>query len=123
MLRDNQQAMVCAILRRRHPRAARLQLPKVAEVTNPFQTKRNHPKVPVLSADSRLVGRMNITNGKTPVVIDSSAIIRCANTGRTLWIAPGSHIDNINTGAAEQLNPTYQPSQHQLVADHRKVTQ
>ena len=115
MLQGKQQAVACAILRRRHPRPAQLALPAIAtEVPNPYQAKVNRPTVPVHSADGRPVGRRHTVDGLTPVAIDQNGTIRCAVTGRTLFIAPGS--------AAEQLNPHYQPSRHQVVADHRQTT-
>jgi hypothetical protein len=121
LLKGKQQAVACAILRRRHPRPASLALPAIAdEVPNPFQAKPNRPTVPVLSADGRPVGRRHIVEGLTPVAIDQSGTIRCAVTGRTLWIALGSPTDRANPGATEQLNPTYQPALHQVVADQRQ---
>lgn len=123
MLKGKQQSVACAILRRRHPRPALLALPAIApEVPNPFQASANRPTVPVRSADGRSVGRRHIMEGLTPVAIDQSGTIRCAVTGRTLWIAPGNHTDRANPGAAEQLNPHYQPSRHQVVTDHRQTT-
>lgn len=122
MLQGKQQAVACAILRRRHPRPAQLALPAIAtEVPNPYQAKASRPTVPVLTADGRSVGRRHIVEGLTPVAIDQSGTIRCAVTGRTLFIAPGSAIDRANPGAAAQLNPTYQPNLHQVVADHRQI--
>jgi len=122
MLKGKQQDVACAILRRRHPRPASLALPAItAEVTNPFQARANRPTVPVLTADGRSVGRRHIVEGLTPVAIDQSGTIRCAVTGRTLFIAPGSTTDRANPGAAAQLNPTYQPTLHQVVADHRQI--
>lgn len=122
MLKGKQQAVACAILRRRHPRPAQLALPAIAtEVPAPYQTRTNRPTVPVLTTDGRSVGRRHIVDGLTPVAIDQSGTIRCAITGRTLFIAPGSAIDRANPGAAEQLNPTYQPNLHQVVADHRQI--
>ena len=122
MLKGKQQAVACAILRRRHPRPVSLTLPAiVGDVPNPFQAKANNPIVPVHSADGRLVGRRHIVDGLTPVAIDQSGTIRCAVTGRTLFISPGCAIDRANPGAAEQLNPTYQPALHQVVADHRQI--
>lgn len=121
MLQGKQQAVACAILRRRHPRPTSLALPAIAaEVPNPFQARANRPTVPVLTADGRSVGRRHIVDGLTPVAIDQSGTIRCAVTGRTLFIAPGSPTDRTNPGAAEQLNPTYRPALHQVVVDHRK---
>lgn len=121
MLQGKQQAVACAILRRSHPRPALLALPAITvEVPNPFQAKSNSPTVPVLTADGRQVGRRHIMEGLTPVVIDQSGTIRCANTGRTLWIAPGSRIDRANPGVSEQRNSLYKPSRHQVVADHRQ---
>ena len=121
MLQGKQQAVACAILRRRHPRPAQLALPAIAtEVPNPFQAKSSRPTVPVHSVDGRSVGRRHIVDGLTPVAIDQSGTIRCAVTGRTLFIAPGSAIDRANPGAAAQLNPTYRPALHQVVADHRQ---
>ncbi|MFM5008165.1 hypothetical protein ACEUB7_06500 [Aeromonas veronii] len=121
MLKGKQQAVACAILRRRHPRPVSLALPAIAdEVPNPFQTRANRPTVPVLSADGRTVRRRHIVEGFPPVTIDQSGTIRCAVTGRTLFIAPSSITDRANPGAAEQLNPTYQPALHQVVADHRQ---
>ncbi|MFM5115113.1 hypothetical protein ACEUAG_14410 [Aeromonas hydrophila] len=120
MLKGKQQSVACAILRRRHPRPAQLALPAIAfEVPNPFQAKSNRHTVPVLTADGRQVGRRHIVEGLTPVAIDQSGTIRCAVTGHTLFIAPGSQIDRANLGAAEQLNKTYQPALHQVVTDLR----
>ncbi|MFV7560701.1 hypothetical protein ACNPAA_02485 [Aeromonas sp. PS2Canimalfood6] len=122
MLKGKQQAVACAILRRRHPRPAQLALPAIAtEVPAPYQTRTNRPTVPVLTTDGRSVGRRHIVDGLTPVAIDQSGTIRCAVTGRTLFIAPGSATDRANPGAAAQLNPTYQPALHQVVADHRQI--
>ncbi|HCH53671.1 MAG TPA: hypothetical protein DE109_09300 [Aeromonas sp.] len=122
MLKGKQQAVACAILRRRHPRATKLALPAIAaDVPNPFQTRATRPTVPVLTADGRSVGCSHIVDGLTPVAIDQSGTIRCAITGRTLFIPPGSTTDRANPGAAEQLNPTYQPALHQVVADHRQI--
>ncbi|MDX7670261.1 hypothetical protein SJS50_01850 [Aeromonas caviae] len=122
LLKGKQQAVACAILRRRHPRPSLLALPALAaEVPNPFQAKSSRPTVPVLTADGRSVGRRHIVDGLTPVAIDQSGTIRCAVTGRTLFIAPGSAIDRANPGAAAKLNPTYQPTQHQVVADYRQI--
>lgn len=121
MLKGKQQAVACAILRRRHPRPTSLALPAIVDdIPNPFQAKANRPTVPVHSADGRPVGRRHTVDGLTPVTIDQSGTIRCAVTGRTLFIAPGSAIDRANPGAAAQLNPTYQPALHQVVADHRQ---
>ncbi|WP_324029777.1 hypothetical protein [Aeromonas caviae] len=122
MLKGKQQAVACAILRRRHPRPVSLALPTiVGDIPNPFQAKANRPTVPVLTADGRSVGRRHIVDGLTPVAIDQSGTIRCAVTGRTLFIAPGSATDRANPGAAAQLNPTYRPALHQVVADHRLI--
>lgn len=122
MLKGKQQSVACAILRRRHPRPALLALPAVApEVPAPYQARANRPTVPVLTTDGRSVGRRHIVDGLTPVAIDQSGTIRCAVTGRTLFIAPGSLIDRANPGAADKLNPTYQPTMHQVVADHRQI--
>ncbi|WP_323094169.1 hypothetical protein [Aeromonas hydrophila] len=123
MLKGKQQSVACAILRRRHPRPAQLALPAIAAaVPNPFQAKSNRHTVPVLTADGRQTGRRHIVEGLIPVAIDQSGTIRCAVTGSTLFIAPGSVIDRANPGAAEQLNSTYKPALHQVVADHRKET-
>ena len=122
MLKGKQQDVACAILRSRHPRPSLLALPAIAaEVPNPFQAKSSRPTVPVLTADGRSVGRRHIVDGLTPVAIDQSGTIRCAVTGRTLFIAPGSAIDRANPGAATQLNPTYRPALHQVVADHCQI--
>lgn len=122
MLQGKQQAVACAILRRRHPRPVSLALPAIAdEVPNPFQTRANRPTVPQLSADGSPVGRRHIVDGLPPVAIDQSGTIRCAVTGRTLFIAPGSITDRANPGAAEQLNPRYNPALHQVVADQRQI--
>lgn len=122
MLKGKQQAVACAILRRRHPRPASLALPAIAaEVPNPFQAKNSRSTVTVLSVDGRYAGKRHVVEGLTPVAIDQSGTIRCAKTARTLWIAPGSITDRANPGAAEQLNPTYQPALHQVVADHRQI--
>jgi len=121
MLQGKQQAVACAILRRRYPRPALLALPAIAtDVPNPFQAKDSRPTVTVLSADGRYAGKRHVVEGRTPVAIDQCGTISCASTGRTLWIAPGSITDRANPGAAEQLNPTYQPALHQVVADHRQ---
>ncbi|WP_421277570.1 hypothetical protein [Aeromonas veronii] len=121
MLQDKQQAVACAILRRRHHRPAQLALPAITtELPTPFHARANRPTVPVLTADGRSVGRRHIVDGLTPVAIDQSGTIRCAVTGRTLFIAPGSPTDHANPGAAKQLNPRYQPAMHQVVADHRQ---
>lgn len=123
MLQDKQQAVACAILRRRHPHPASLALPAIAsEVPTPYQARVNRPTVPVHSADGRLVGRRHIVEGLTPVVIDQNGTIRCARTGRTLWIAPGSPTDYANPDAAERLNKHYKPSQHQTVVNHKATT-
>lgn len=123
MLKEKQQSVACAILLRRHPRPAQLALPAITtEVPAPYQAKANRPTVPVLTADGRSIGRRHIVDGLTPVAIDQNGTIRCAVTGHTLFIAPGSPIDRANPGAAEQLNSTYQPALHQVVADHRKET-
>lgn len=120
MLQGKPQAVACAILRRRHPSPALLALPVIVpEVPNPFQARTNRPTVTVLSADGQYAGKRHVVEGRTPVAIDQSGTIRCARTARTLWIAPGSSIDRANPGAAEQLNPMYQPALHQVVADHR----
>ncbi|MNR13463.1 hypothetical protein D3C85_1298700 [compost metagenome] len=122
MLQGKQQVVACAILHRRHPRPALLALPAInAEVPNPFQVSAPRPTVPVCSADGRPVGRRHIVEGLTPVVIDQSGTIRCADTGRTLFIAPGSITDRTNPGAAEQINPRYQSALHQVVADHSQI--
>ncbi|TNI88984.1 hypothetical protein [Aeromonas sobria] len=121
MLKGKQQSVACAILRRRHPRPAQLALPAIApEVPAPYQAKANRPSVPMLTTDGRSIGRRHIVDGLTPVAIDQSGTIRSAVTGRTLFIAPGSITDRTNPGAAEQLNPTYQPALHLVVADQRQ---
>ncbi|MCP3323741.1 MULTISPECIES: hypothetical protein [Aeromonas] len=121
MLKGKQQSVACAILHRRHPRPAQLTLPAIpTEVPAPYQTRTNRPTVPVLTTDGRSVGRRHIVDGLTPVAIDPNGTTRCAVTGRTIFIAPGSPTDRANPGAAEQLNPTYRPALHQVVADHRK---
>lgn len=122
MLKGKQQSVACAILRRRHPRPAQLALPAITtEVPAPYQAKANRPTVPVLTADGRSIGRRHIVDGLTPVAIDQNGTIRCAVTGRTLFISPGSRIDRANPGASVQLNPTYQPTMHQVVVDHRPL--
>ena len=122
MLKGKQQAVACAILRRRHPRPKQLGLPAIAvKEPNPYQARSYRPTVPVHSADGRPVGRRHIVDGLTPVAIDQSGTIRCAITGRTLFIALGSIIDRTNPRAAEQLNPKYQSALHQVVADYRKI--
>ncbi len=80
------------------------------------------PTLPLLSADGRPVGKHHFVDGLVPVNIDQSGTIRCAITGRTLFIAPGSSIDRANPGTAEQLNPLYQPTKHQIVTDHRALS-
>ena len=123
MLQGKQQAVACAILRRRHPRPALLNLPAIGtEIANPFEVQDRRPTVTVLSADGRYAGKRHVMEGRTPVAIDHSGTISCVSTGRTLWIAPGSITDRANPGAAERLNPTYQPVLHQVVADHRQNT-
>ncbi|MFM4919960.1 hypothetical protein ACEUCL_19625 [Aeromonas dhakensis] len=123
MLKGKQQSVACAILRRRHPRPAQLALPAIAhDVPNPHQARANRPTVPVLTTDGRSVGSRHIVDGLTPVAIDQSGTIRCAVTGHTLFIAPGSVTDLTNPDAAEQINPTYQPTLYQVVIDHRKAT-
>ncbi|UCP13118.1 hypothetical protein KI797_10355 [Aeromonas media] len=118
MLKGKQQSVACAILRRRHPRPTSLTLPAISpEVPNPYQARVNRPTVQVRSADGRPEGRRHIVEGLTPVVIDQNGTIRCAVTGRPLWIAPDSPTDRANPGAAEQRNPRYKPSRHQVVAD------
>lgn len=72
------------------------------------------------SVDGRPIGKTHTFDSLIPVTIDISGNIHSAKTGRTLWIAPGSHIDLANPGAAERLNPTYQPALHRVVADHRQ---
>lgn len=122
MLKGKQQSVACAILRRRHPRPASLTLPAIAaEVQNPFQARVNSPTVPIRSTDGRPMGRRHIVKGLTPVAIDQSGTIRCAVTGRTLFIGPGSLTDRTNPGAAEQLNPAYLPAMHQIVTDHSSI--
>ena len=70
LLKGKQQAVACAILRRRHPLSASLTLPAITdEVPNPLQTRVSHPTVPVYSTDGR-VGRSHILEGLTPVAID-----------------------------------------------------
>lgn len=121
MLQGKQQTVACAILRRRHPRPVQLNLPAIGyELQNPFEVQALRPTIPMRSTDGRPVGRKHLVDGLTPVVIDCSGTIRCVRTGSTLWIAPGSRVDQANPGAVEQLNPTYQPSRHQVVADHRE---
>lgn len=120
MLQGKPQVVACATLRR-HPRPAQLALPAIAhDVPNPHQARASRPTVPVLTTDGRSVGSRHIVDGLTPVSINQSGTIRCAVTGRTLFIAPGSPVDLANPGAAEQLNPAYQPALHQVVADHRQ---
>ncbi|HCT2507608.1 TPA: hypothetical protein OTR37_002954 [Aeromonas dhakensis] len=93
-------------LRRRHPLHASLALPAIVDdIPNPFQVKAYHLTVPVHSAVGRPVGRSHTLDGLTPVTIDQRGTIRCAVTGRTLFIAPGSATDRANLGAAKQLNP------------------
>ncbi len=117
MLKDKQQPVACTTLRR-PPRPASLALPTIAtEVPSPFQARVNRPTVPVLSADGRPVGRRHIVNGFTPLVIDQSDTIRCAITGRIIFIAPLSQTDRADLGAAAQLNPTNKPTLHQVVID------
>lgn len=123
MIKGKQQSVACAILRRRHLRPAQLALPAIAaEVPNPFQAKASRPTVPVYSVDGRPVGRHHIVDGLILVALDQGGTFRCAISGRTLFIAPGSTTDRANPGAAEQLNPTYLPALHQVVADHRTGT-
>lgn len=99
LLQGKQQAVACAILRRRHPRPASLALPAIAtEVPNPYQARANRPTVPVYSTDGRPIGRSHIVEGLTPVAIGQSGTIRDATTGRTLWIAPDCPSDRANQG-------------------------
>lgn len=122
MLQGQPQAVAYAILRRRHPQPALLNLPAIgSEIQDPFQSKASRPTVSMLSSDGRTVARTHIVPGKTPVFIDVSGTIHDANTGYILWIGPGSHMDKGNPGAAERLNPTYQPALHQVVADHCQI--
>lgn len=122
MLQGKQQAVACAILRRRHPRPTLLALPAIAaEVSNPFQAKDSSPTVTVLSADGRYAGKRHVVVGRTPVAIDQCGTINCARTGHTLWIAEGSITDRTNPGAAERLNPTYRPMLHQIVINYRPI--
>ena len=123
MLKGKQQSVACAILRRRHPRPAQLALPAIATrcAGTRFRPAPTAPPCRCCSADGRTVGRRHIVDGLTPVAIDQSGTIRCAVTGRTLFIAKGSPIDQANPGAAAKLNPTYQPTMHQVVADHRQL--
>lgn len=79
----------------------------------------NLPMIPLLSADGRAVGKRHMVDSLAPVNIDQSGTIRCANSGRTLWIAPDSPTDRANPGTAEQLNSTYKAALHHVVADHR----
>jgi len=119
MLKGTQQSVACAILRRRHPRPTSLALPTITqEVPNPYQAT-VRPSVPVLTADGRTVGRRHIVEGLTPVAIDQNGTIRCAVTGRTLFIALGSPTDRANPGAAGQRNSQYKPELHQIVLDLR----
>ncbi|MFM5604500.1 hypothetical protein ACL00O_20270 [Aeromonas sanarellii] len=120
MLKGKQQAVACAILRRRHPSPISLALPAIVhDIPNPFQAKAHRPTVPVHSADGRPIGRRHTVDGLTPVAIDQSGTIRCAVTGRTLFIAPGSATDRANPGAAGQRNSQYKPELHQIVVDLR----
>lgn len=107
LLKGKQQAVTCAILRLRHPLPASLALPAITdEVQKPHQTRANHPTVQVFSTDGRHVGRRHILEG----------------LGRPLFITSGSTTDRANPGAAEQLNPTFQPALHQVVINHQKKT-
>ncbi len=54
------------------------------------------PTLPQLSADGRPVGKCHLVDGPVPVSIDQSGTIRCASTGRTLFIAPSSTTDRTN---------------------------
>lgn len=81
----------------------------------------SQPMLPLLSADGRTVGKRYLVEGLIPVHFDQSGTIRCASTGRTLWIAPGSPTDRANPGAAERLNPNYRPAVHQVVAGHCQI--
>lgn len=63
----------------------------------------------LLSADGRPVGKRHFVDGLVPVNIDQSSTIRCATTGRTLWIAPGSPADRANLGPSNgAIQYTYQ---------------
>lgn len=78
------------------------------------------PMTTLLSEDGRTVGKRHVVGNLTPVAIDHSGTIRCAITGRTLWIAPGSPTDRATPGAAERLNPIYKSTLHQVVTDLRQ---
>ncbi|MFQ1876321.1 hypothetical protein ACK36J_02615 [Aeromonas veronii] len=86
---------------------------------NPFHTRANHPTVPVYSTDGSPVGRRHIVEELTPV--DIVGTIRCAVTGRPLWIAPSSPTDRANRGATAQLNPMYKSALHHVVDNHRQT--
>ncbi|WP_205125186.1 hypothetical protein [Aeromonas veronii] len=81
----------------------------------------SQPMLPLLSADGSPVGKRHFVDSLVPVNIDQIGTIRCATTGRTLWIAPGSPTDRANSGAAERLNPNYRPAVHQVVAGHCQI--
>ncbi|MGL5224433.1 MAG: hypothetical protein ACRC8Q_03730 [Aeromonas sp.] len=119
------QAVACAILRRRHPRPASLGLPAIdggaaKAVRQPAAPAQRRASVPVLTADGRPLGRQYIPDGAVAVNIGADGTIRHAQTARTLWIAPGSATDRANPGSAQQINPTYQPAMHYVVADYRQ---
>ena len=122
MLRGKQQAVACAILRRRHPRPSLLALPAIAaEVPNPFQAKSSRPTVPVLTADGRSVGRRHIVDGLTPwpsTRAEPSGAPSLAAPSLSPRAAPSTAPTRV---PPEQLNPTYRPALHQVVADHRQI--
>lgn len=119
MLQGKQQAVACAILRRRFPRPERLALPDAGAV-EPMQqaSQQRSAMVTITTADGRAIGKRHTVEGKRPVIIAQCGTVRCASTGHSLWIAPGSHTDRANPGRAAQLNPTYSAASCHVVADH-----
>lgn len=122
LLKGKQLSVVCAILRRRHPRPAQLALPAIAaEVPNQFQAKSNCHTVPVLTADGRQVGRHHVVEGLTPVAIDQSGTIRCAATAAPSllhWAAPSIASIRAPPGSS---TPLISGALHQIVTDHRQI--
>lgn len=69
----------------------------------------SQPMFPMHSADGRPAGKRHLVGGLVPVNIDQSGTIRCATTGRTLWIAPDSPADRANLGPSNgAIQYTYQ---------------
>ena len=121
MLQGKQQAVACAIPRRRHPRPSLLALPAIAaEVPNLFQARSSRPTVPVLTADGRSVGRRHIVDGRTPWLST-----RAEPSGAPSPAAPLYRPGSVST-APTRVPPnssTQRTGRHctQVVADHRQI--